>query len=266
MLIIHSFDGPDYGVIRPASVASSGDGKQIIDNMIWSSWTATAAHADATREIENCSPSCAEGTITPMPITFDLSDPVDGHFTKVVEIINGESTTITDDGLTPGDLGFVGAILGASSQSLATPESDAPAQVAASADDGSGPRSIAGCPVEDVHKVPVLMIYPDGAPVYAVICPINMSGAALQPQNITWDRWTATEAVGTGTTYYKEVTGEQEPMQTTITMTDPVNGAFSTFTFSAANPKQRMNVPVFHDPHYKAATPDSARVPIPCTC
>ena len=114
VLLIHMYGSPDYGVIRPESLSSSGDGNTMIDNMVWSSWTATEAHADAIREVQSCRPSCAEGTITPVPMTFDLSKPVDGHFTQLVEVINGESSTLTDDGFTPGDLGFVGAVPGAS--------------------------------------------------------------------------------------------------------------------------------------------------------
>lgn len=253
VLIIHPYDGtPEYGVIRPASVASSGDGNNIIDQMVWTSWTATGAHATAMREVQSCNPSCADGTITPVPMTFDLSDPVNGRFTKVTETINGETTVLTDKGFTPGNLGFVGITMGPDSLKLPTP--------AAAPEPTQLPTS---------NGLPVLIIYPDGGVPYAVVRPESIWGAAGSPKlsNIVWDHWTATEAVGTGSVQGKDAsTGEMRTDQATITLTNPVRGAFNTFAIASATPHVVINFPATDDPHYRFSAPDSARVATPCGC
>ena len=95
VLVIRESGGNTYGVIRPESLSSTSGGETYIDKIAWSSWTATEAHADATRELLTCVPDCAHGTVTPVPMTLTLSNPVNGAFTTLVKTANGQSDTTT---------------------------------------------------------------------------------------------------------------------------------------------------------------------------
>ena len=46
-----------------------------------------------TSDIQGCVPNCAQGSETPVPAKITFSNPVNGHFTKVVEIRNGTRYT-----------------------------------------------------------------------------------------------------------------------------------------------------------------------------
>ena len=82
---------------HPTRVASEHvGGETVIDEIVWSSWTATEAHATATREFLDCTPSCAAGTVHPEPMTIDLSNPVGGVFRTLVTHVLDETQTTND--------------------------------------------------------------------------------------------------------------------------------------------------------------------------
>lgn len=109
VMLVRPFGGESYGVIRPESLRSTSGGETVIDEIIWSSWTATEAHATATREFLDCTPSCAAGTVHPEPMTIDLSNPVGGVFRTLVTHVLDETQTTNDLLGVPGWLGYTDA-------------------------------------------------------------------------------------------------------------------------------------------------------------
>lgn len=87
----------------PSEIGFSADGGNIVTQLHWSSWTSTAAAANGTSDIQNCVPSCAQGTHTPVATTITLSNPVDGHFTAMTETRNGQTTHWTYPSNWPGN-------------------------------------------------------------------------------------------------------------------------------------------------------------------
>jgi hypothetical protein len=77
--------------LRPSGIDFSADSGNIVTGISWSSWTATGATGEGTSGIQNCVPDCASGTITYVPTTITLSDPQDGHFTRMIETRQGQS-------------------------------------------------------------------------------------------------------------------------------------------------------------------------------
>ncbi|MFZ0668650.1 MAG: hypothetical protein WAM97_23065 [Acidimicrobiales bacterium] len=86
--------GP-YTGREPGSIGISGDAGNIIINLEWSSWSTTGAVGHGTSNYLTCVPNCAAGPAYPEPTTITLSDPVDGHFTKMVELKMGYTSTYT---------------------------------------------------------------------------------------------------------------------------------------------------------------------------
>jgi len=78
--------------VEPSTVDFSADGGNIVTGIKWVSWTATGATGDGASGIQSCVPNCAQGTTKQVPTTIVLSDPVNGHFTRLVETRNGTST------------------------------------------------------------------------------------------------------------------------------------------------------------------------------
>jgi len=74
---------------KPRTIYFSTDGGNIVSNVAWSSWGATAAVGSGTWDHNNCDPDCAEGKVTKYPTTVSLSDPSGGHFTRLVETQSG---------------------------------------------------------------------------------------------------------------------------------------------------------------------------------
>jgi hypothetical protein len=65
----------------PGSIAMSADGNGNLVDLVWSDWTATGARASGLDAWNNCTPNCAQGTFTDIPITVRLSGPRGGLFT-----------------------------------------------------------------------------------------------------------------------------------------------------------------------------------------
>jgi hypothetical protein len=78
--------------VEPSTIDFSADGGNIVTGIKWVSWTATGATGDGASGIQSCVPNCAQGTTKQVPTTIVLSDPVNGHFTHLVETRNGTST------------------------------------------------------------------------------------------------------------------------------------------------------------------------------
>jgi hypothetical protein len=62
------------------SAAPSGP-LPVLRDLHWSVWNRTQASGWGDALSDNCSPDCAQGTITPIRITIMLSDVADGHYT-----------------------------------------------------------------------------------------------------------------------------------------------------------------------------------------
>jgi hypothetical protein len=88
---------------EPASIYFSGDAGDISTGLTWSLWDASAAIGHGTRNELGCVPDCAQGSVTPFPVTITMSNPVDGTFTTILEkTSDGRGTTET---FTAPDLG-----------------------------------------------------------------------------------------------------------------------------------------------------------------
>lgn len=79
----------DWTGTRPASVALSGDGGNVVRDISWSSWTATGATGTGRWGYDACVPNCAQGTVTTYAATLRLSEPVGGQFTRLEEQQSG---------------------------------------------------------------------------------------------------------------------------------------------------------------------------------
>jgi hypothetical protein len=75
--------------IRPTTIGFSGDGGNIVTRIHWKSWTQTGAVGTGTSDIQGCVPNCAQGKETPVLTKVSFSEPVNGHFTKVIEVRDG---------------------------------------------------------------------------------------------------------------------------------------------------------------------------------
>lgn len=78
---------------RPAEIAISGDGGNIITRIHWRAWKHSYAYGVGTSNIQGCVPNCAAGSETPVRTTITLSHSASGHWTKLVEIRRGQRLT-----------------------------------------------------------------------------------------------------------------------------------------------------------------------------
>jgi hypothetical protein len=66
-------------VYEPACAAGcelSGDGTTGLWNMTWSTWNGTEAVGAGTEKLDDCSPSCAAGTLHAVPVRVTFTKPV----------------------------------------------------------------------------------------------------------------------------------------------------------------------------------------------
>jgi serine/threonine protein kinase len=80
--------------IKPSEIDFSGDSGNIVSKIYWVSWTATGATGYGTLGIQSCIPNCAEGSVTYVPATITLSNPVDGRFIVMTEAWKNSSSTV----------------------------------------------------------------------------------------------------------------------------------------------------------------------------
>jgi hypothetical protein len=78
---------------RPVDIYISGDGGNIITGIHWRAWKHSYAYGVGTSNILGCIPDCASGSATPVRTTITVSHPASGHWTKLVEIRQGQRLT-----------------------------------------------------------------------------------------------------------------------------------------------------------------------------
>jgi hypothetical protein len=84
------FDGT-----RPSWIHYSVDDTDVVQDITWSSWTATSATGSGTWNYDSCSPDCDSAPRVPYPATITLSDPQGGMFTTMTETTSGPQGSTT---------------------------------------------------------------------------------------------------------------------------------------------------------------------------
>jgi hypothetical protein len=59
--------------IRPQQIYLSADGSRYVDRLTWAAWGQPQATATGTLRVNDCTPSCAQGTFSPYPATVTLT-------------------------------------------------------------------------------------------------------------------------------------------------------------------------------------------------
>lgn len=59
---------------EPATILLSGDSSVFVRGLTWTGWGSATAQGTGTMERDNCTPSCAQGTLSPYQATISLSD------------------------------------------------------------------------------------------------------------------------------------------------------------------------------------------------
>lgn len=94
VLIVRAFGASaGYDGRKPSTIAFSRDSSNIVQHLTWSSWGPTTAAGHGTVALDNCQPNCAQGSVTQVAATVDLSSVVGGHFTAMSERAGGFSRT-----------------------------------------------------------------------------------------------------------------------------------------------------------------------------
>jgi len=83
-----------FSGVEPSLIDFSGDGGNIITDIVWTPWTPTQAVGQGVSDLQSCVPNCAQGADTQVDTTITLLDPEGGHFTQIIESRNG----LTSDG------------------------------------------------------------------------------------------------------------------------------------------------------------------------
>jgi hypothetical protein len=78
-----------YSGIKPTVVGFSVDGGNIVVDLKWR-WTSTIAVGHGASIIEQCVPNCVSGSKRAVTATVTFSRVRHEHFTKVVEVRNGQ--------------------------------------------------------------------------------------------------------------------------------------------------------------------------------
>jgi hypothetical protein len=58
---------------EPPQIIVSGDGSAFVGGLTWTGWGSSGATGSGTLKLDNCEPSCAQGTYTPYQATVTLS-------------------------------------------------------------------------------------------------------------------------------------------------------------------------------------------------
>jgi hypothetical protein len=82
--VAYGFDGGSgwhAGQIMPRAIAFGAGGSLLVRQVTWSTWQHGAAHGRGVVWVNDCSPSCAQGSYTKSPATLTLSATRthDGH-------------------------------------------------------------------------------------------------------------------------------------------------------------------------------------------
>jgi hypothetical protein len=96
--------GSQYMLVKPKQITTSGDGSAFVDGLSWTGWGTSRATATGTLHLDDCTPSCAQGTYTAYPATVtlagltDYQDGVKAYSTIVVQSPSANTTyTYTKD-------------------------------------------------------------------------------------------------------------------------------------------------------------------------
>lgn len=93
-LIVRAFGGSvGYNGQRPTVIDFSSDSTNIVTHLTWSTWGPSTAVGTGQLGLNTCQPNCAQGTVTQVPVTIDLSAVVSGHFTAMTEKATGVSNS-----------------------------------------------------------------------------------------------------------------------------------------------------------------------------
>jgi hypothetical protein len=65
--------GAQYMEAKPAKITVSGDGSGYVDSLAWTGWGTARATATGSLHVNDCNPSCAQGTYTAYPATVTLA-------------------------------------------------------------------------------------------------------------------------------------------------------------------------------------------------
>ena len=80
---------------KPATLAFSGDAGNVVQDIDWTSWTATGAIGKGISYLQSCVPNCAQGAHTKVSAQVTLADPVNGRFTRMTETRAGSTMVMT---------------------------------------------------------------------------------------------------------------------------------------------------------------------------
>lgn len=83
-----------YSGRAPSEIDFSADGGNIVTRIRWQSWTGQRATGRGTSAIESCVPNCAQGPVSYVPATINLSVPLGGKFTVLTEVRKGHTLTL----------------------------------------------------------------------------------------------------------------------------------------------------------------------------
>jgi hypothetical protein len=72
------FTAGSYSGTDPSAIYYSGDSGNIVTGINWSTWGNQTAIGYGTLGVDNCNPNCAQGTVTDVPATITLSNPIQG--------------------------------------------------------------------------------------------------------------------------------------------------------------------------------------------
>jgi hypothetical protein len=95
-------------VVRPAQIVYTGDGSGVLGGfsgrgplprfgrLKWSSWTRGQALGSGAVWLDNCTPSCAQGSFRPYAVAVHAFDPRAGHFTRLTLRYSYEGKQVID--------------------------------------------------------------------------------------------------------------------------------------------------------------------------
>src|SRR5581483_7409403 len=75
--------------VRPRKILYTGDGTGRLTNLVWPSWTQRHALGSGLNVVNDCNPSCAQGTVHAFRVRVRASDARMGHFTRLIVLKGG---------------------------------------------------------------------------------------------------------------------------------------------------------------------------------
>jgi hypothetical protein len=106
-LLTQTGHGPPFAV-RPAQIVYTGDGSGVLGgfsgtgpyprfgSLSWSTWNRRQARGTGAVWLDNCEPSCAEGTFHPYAVKVRAFAPHAGHFTRLTLRYEYEGKEVVD--------------------------------------------------------------------------------------------------------------------------------------------------------------------------